>query len=126
MRFLLEKGDRQTDHLKRDRRSFASLPEDDRHLVLLQAMWITRRHRAFLLLEVPPENLDLVARHRESLAAVLPEEFQKPAFEGITDRLEEQGLPFEELSSSGRDEELDWRKEDAIIGTDLPDGERGE
>jgi len=37
--------------------------------------------------------------------------------------LAEQGLPFEELAVSGRDDRIIWSRSDAKIGTDVPDPE---
>lgn len=118
---LKEKGIAEVAHLREENRSFASLSEDGRHHVLQRAIWITRLDRAQRLLHVPPENVDLVQRKKEQLLEAFPEEFSLNPFDGVSDLLEERGLPFLELSSSGSDAELEWSREEAIIGRDTPD-----
>lgn len=116
---LRDNGTSEIALLREDSRSFASLSEDARHYVLQRAIWITRRDRADRLLRVPVENVDRVERLGEILCNVFPSEFSVNAFDGIIDRLEEQGIPFEELPASGRDDEIEWRAEDALIGKDV-------
>ena len=118
---LREKGIAEVAHLREENRSFASLPDDSRHHVLQRAIWITRLDRAQRLLQVPPENVELVQRRKDQLLECFPEEFSLNPFDGISDLLEERGLPFLELTSSGSDAELDWSREEAIIGRDTPD-----
>lgn len=118
---LREKGIAEVAQLNEDGRSFASLPEDMRHQVLQRAIWITRLDRTQRLLHVPPENVDLAHRLESRFREIFPEEFTSNPFDGISDLLEEKGLPFLETSAGGYDDELDWNREDAIIGHDTPD-----
>lgn len=118
---LKEKGVAEVAHLREENRSFASLSEDGRHHVLQRAIWITRLDRAQRLLHVPSENVDLVTREKEQWLEAFPKEFSLNPFDDISDLLEERGLPFLELTSSGSDAELDWSREEAVIGRDTPD-----
>jgi hypothetical protein len=118
---LKEKGIAEVAHLREENRSFASLSEDGRHHVLQRAIWITRLDRAQRLLHVPPENVELVQRKKEQWMEIFPKEFSLNPFDDISDLLEERGLPFLELTSSGSDAELEWNREEAVIGRDTPD-----
>ncbi len=52
------------------------------------------------------------------LATIFPAEFQVDPLGTIADRLEEQGIPFEELPETGSDATIQWNPDEAIIGTD--------
>jgi len=119
---ILVKGKAVIAQLKRDsRRRFAELKEQDRYTVLVRAIWISRVDRAARLKQVPPENLALVREHHERLAAIFPAEFTTNPFDSIVDRMESDGLPFEETGESGRDDRIAWRPDRALIGHDRPD-----
>jgi len=119
---ILAKGKDVIAQLKRDsHRRFAELNDQDRYTVLVRAIWISRVDRAAHLKLVPPENLALVREHAKTLVAVFPPEFMTNPFDSIVDRMESDGLPFEETSGSGRDDRIVWRPDRALIGHDRPD-----
>lgn len=113
---VLRRGHRTIAALERDQRLFSGLPIDIRHRVLDEAVWLHRVERVERLQKVPPENLELVAAHKDWLSKLMPEAFRKHPFEDVADLLEERGLPFVELPESGRDDELEWNPADAIVG----------
>lgn len=92
--------------LASDDKLFSTLSPETQHAVLQKAMWIARKIRADKLKQVPPENRALAKKHYEWLIQALPGEFLHNPVEEIQDLLEENGLPFEEMSESGSDEEL--------------------
>jgi len=119
---ILANGKAVIAQLKRDsHRRFAELNDQDRYTVLVRAIWISRVDRAVHLEQVPPENLALVREHYETLAAIFPPEFTTNPFDSIADRMESDGLPFEETGESGRDDRIAWRPDRALIGHDRPD-----
>lgn len=120
---VIAEGRQAVDALRGDIRPFHSLPPETRHAILRQAMWITRIDRAERLRQVPPENRQLVARHRDALLKVFPAEYHTDPLAAVADPLTEWGIPFEELPSSGSDEQIDWDPAEAIIGNDTPDPE---
>ena len=83
------------------------------HAVLHEAAWITRHDQARHLLSVPEKNVD-------DLVKLFPAELTQNPFDGIADRLEEQGIPFEELPGNDSYDSLSWNPEDAIVGRDDP------
>lgn len=114
----IKHGEAVTAQLEKDNRKFANLSREARYAVLRRAGSITRVHRAALLKEVPPENIALVKSHAERLDKVLPDYFHVNPLDSIADLLEEQGMPFEELPSSGRDAEITWGPDDnPLLGT---------
>lgn len=121
---IIEKGERRIDQLREDATPFNSLSLEGMHQILQQALWITRVDRAKRLQMVPPENVELVRQYRELLSPMYPAEFTRNPLSDVVDLLEAYGMPFEELPESGFDGELEWNREDALIGTDVPDGER--
>jgi hypothetical protein len=54
---------------------------------------------------------------------MLPKEFSLNPLVSIADILQEHGTPFEEQRDSGLDAKIEWRRRDALIGTDPPDPE---
>jgi len=119
---ILAKGKEVIAQLKRDsHRRFAELNEQDRYTILVRAIWIARVDRAARLKQVPPENLALVREHYETLAGIFPLEFTTNPFDSIVDRMESDGLPFQETIESGRDDRIAWRPDRALIGHDRPD-----
>ena len=109
--------------LRRDGRAFATLGPEERHHVLMLAASLTRADRARRLHEVPPENVALVRANWDQLAAIFPAEFTKDPVATISDRLAEEGIPFEELPEGGNDSTITVEAETMIIGTDPPDPE---
>jgi hypothetical protein len=109
---VIKHGETVSAQLEKDTRKFANLSREARYSVLRHAGWITRVHRASLLKEVPPENIALVKANAARLDKVLPEYFRVNPLDAIADLLEEQGMPFEELPPSGRDDEITWGPDD--------------
>ena len=79
-------------------------------------MWIARVNRAERLIQVPPENINLVRRHWDEIKNSLPPDFLKNPLDDLTDTLEERGTPFTINEKEDSDELLQWTKTDAIIG----------
>ena len=90
------------------------------HNVLHEAAWITRLDRARRLLSVPEKNVQLVLEHSEDLIRLFPGELTRNPFDGIADRLDEQGIPFEELPGNASFDTLNWNPDEAIVGRDAP------
>ena len=112
----------ETPQIQKDDRNFAQLSREARFTVLRRAGWLTRIDRANRLKDVPPENIALVRAHAKQLDKILPKQFLENPLDTVADLLEERGMPFEELDSSGRDDKISWGPEDnPIIGTDKPD-----
>jgi len=89
--------------------SFNQYKDEDKHRILRQAVWITRKDRAQQLKEVPPENyIDLVQRHGDVLKDIFPPEFTSNPLDAVADLLEEQGIPFQELDEERADDKIDW------------------
>jgi len=118
------RGRATVEDLLQDDRPFAKLSREAQFPILRQAGWITRMDRASRMMKVPPENVALVKAHRTTLEPIFPPAFLKNPLDDIADLLEERGMPFEELDSSGHDAEISWTPENAIIGEDEPDAER--
>ncbi len=119
---VIEKGNKTIHQLKLDKRPFSSLSLEERHRTLHEAMWISRVNRAEHLIQVPPENMNLVRAHWDELQKVLPPEFLKNPLDELTDILEERGIPFT-FPDDDADELLHWTSTNAIIGNDVPDPE---
>lgn len=119
---VIEKGNKTIHQLQLDKRPFSSLSLEERHRTLHEAMWISRVNRAEHLIQVPPENMNLVKAHWDKLQKVLPPEFLKNPLDELTDILEERGIPFT-FSEDDADELLHWTSTNAIIGNDEPDPE---
>ncbi|MCH7688762.1 MAG: hypothetical protein IH899_19125, partial [Planctomycetes bacterium] len=92
---IITSGDQVVRKLKTDKRLFHKLTQEGRHAVLRDAVWITRIDRAKRLLEVPPENMELVETHREVLVKIFPAYFSSNPLDELIDNLEEFGIPFE-------------------------------
>ncbi|QDT25889.1 hypothetical protein [Gimesia panareensis] len=119
---VIEKGNKTIHQLQLDKRPFSSLSLEERHRTLHEAMWISRVNRAEHLIQVPPENMNLVKAHWDELQKVLPPEFLKNPLDELTDILEERGIPFT-FAKDDSDELLHWTSTNAIIGSDEPDQE---
>jgi hypothetical protein len=120
---LLKRGELALDDLRQNTHRFSSLRPDERHRVLQQAMWITRLDRAHRLQMVPPENMALAQEHQDVLSRVLPAEFLQNPLDAVADLLQEQGIPFEDISDARGDTHITWTREAAIYGTDPSDPE---
>ena len=120
---IVTSGDQVVRDLKTDKRLFHKLTQEGRHAVLRDAVWITRIDRAKRLLKVPPENMELVLRHREALAEIFPAYFSNNPLDELIDNLEEFGIPFEDRPDSGFEEITQWEKLNPIVGYDTPDPE---
>lgn len=117
---IITKGNKAIHQLQLDKRPFSSLSLEERHRTLHEAMWIARVNRAEHLIQVPPENINLVINHWDQLKEVLPPQFLKNPLDELTDTLEERGIPFT-LKGEDADQLLEWTSTNAIIGTDAPD-----
>lgn len=112
---ILSRGRKVVGKLQADERTFARLSREAKYAVLRRASWITRMDRAERLKDVPPENIALVGSYADQLKIVLPGYFLENPFDSVADRLEESGMPFEELPETGRDAEITWSPEDRPI-----------
>jgi hypothetical protein len=119
----IQRGQKEIETLRADERPFSELRPEEMHSILQRAVWITRLDRAKRLKLVPPENIALVQQHRKALEAIFPRDFLANPLDAVADRLDEQGLPFEELPETGSDEGMKWDAQTAIRGTDPPDPE---
>ncbi|MEQ8635745.1 hypothetical protein [Gimesia maris] len=117
---MITKGNNAIHQMQLDKRPFSSLSLEERHRTLHEAMWIARVNRAEHLIQVPPENINLVRKNWDQLKTVLPPQFLKNPLDELTDTLEEHGIPFT-VQEDGSDQLLEWTSTNAIIGTDAPD-----
>tara|TARA_R110002095_G_scaffold173522_8_gene150899 strand:+ start:16650 stop:17501 length:852 start_codon:yes stop_codon:yes gene_type:complete len=118
---VIQKGNKIIHQLQLDKRPFSSLSLEEKHRTLHEAMWIARVNRAEHLIQVPPENINLVKDNWDQLKEILPPEFLKNPLDDLSDTLEERGIPFTIIEKEDSDELLQWTSADAIIGTDHPD-----
>lgn len=126
LKAMLAKGDEVVATLRSDRRPFNTLSPEAMHDVLHKAAWITRHDRARRLLAIPHRNVSLVLQHWDRLAELFPSSLTTNPFDDIADRLDEQGIPFEELPGADSLDVLTWERDKAIVGRDDPldlDGE---
>jgi hypothetical protein len=117
---IMTKGESVVAKLRSQGEPFNSLSPEAMHAVLYEAAWITRHDRARRLLSVPEQNVELVLKHVDDLVKLFPAELTQNPFDGIADRLDEQGIPFEELPGNGSFDMLSWDPDDAIVGRDDP------
>jgi len=117
---IMNKGERVVARLRSKSEPFNTLSSEAMHAVLHEAAWITRYDRARRLLSVPEKNVELVLNNVDDLVKLFPAELTQNPFDGIADRLEEQGIPFEELPGNDSYDSLSWNPEDAIVGRDDP------
>ena len=73
------------------------------------------------MIQVPPENINLVKNNWDQLKELLPPEFLKNPLDDLSDTLEERGIPFTIIEKKDSDDLMQWTSTDAIIGTDQPD-----
>ncbi|QDT41201.1 hypothetical protein Pan241w_12610 [Gimesia alba] len=118
---IIQKGEKIIHQLQLDKRPFSSLSLEEKHRTLHEAMWIARVNRAKQLIQVPPENINLVKNNWDELKEVLPPEFLKNPLGDLSDTLEERGIPFTINEEEDSDDLLEWTSMNAIIGTDEPD-----
>ncbi len=121
---LIQHGQKVINRLKRNRTPFVDYSPDRQFSVTREAIWLNRVDRAKRLQDVPHENVELVRKHWDELAAIFAKEFQIDPLEAIADHLREQGTPFEELPVTGSDAAIQWNPDEAFIGTDPPDPRR--
>jgi hypothetical protein len=117
---ILGKGEQVVSKLRSRGEPFNTLSPEAKHSVLHEAAWITRHDRARRLLSVPEKNVELVLKYSEELVKLFPDELTRNPFDDIADRLDEQGIPFEELPGNDSFDALSWDPEDAIVGRDDP------
>ena len=117
---ITTKGESVVSKLRSRGEPFNTLSSEAMHAVLHEAAWITRHDRARRLLSVPEKNVELVLQHVDDLVKLFPAELTQNPFDGIADRLDEQGIPFEELPGNDSFDSLSWDPEDAIVGRDDP------
>ncbi|MFH1300199.1 MAG: hypothetical protein ABIK07_03990, partial [Planctomycetota bacterium] len=118
---VIQKGNKIIHQLQLDKRPFSSLSLEERHRTLHEAMWIARVNRAEHMIQVPPENINLVKNNWDQLKELLPPEFLKNPLDDLSDTLEERGIPFTIIEKKDSDDLMQWTSKDAIIGTDQPD-----
>ena len=116
---FIERGEKVVFQLKRNRTPFVDYSPDRQFSLTREAVWLYRVDRAKRLRDVPRENVELIRRRWDELAAIFPAEFQVDPLGTIADLLEEQGIPFEELPETGSDAHIQWNPDEAIIGTDV-------
>jgi hypothetical protein len=115
---FIERGENVVGQLKRNRTPFVDYSPDRQFTLTREAVWLYRVDRAKRLRDVPRENVELVRDRWAELVKVFPEEFQVDPLAIIADRLEEQGIPFEELPETGSDAAIQWSHDAALIGAD--------
>jgi hypothetical protein len=117
---ILERGRLAIAQLKKDQRIFSSLPDDEAYFLREKSGWLAVVDRAARLKLVHPDNLALVAGHRDRLAAVMPEEFKSNPFLEFTTILDDRGVPFQEPLGRENDDHLSWSRDRALVGSDRP------
>lgn len=116
LEFAIRQGTEMVKQVQEDRRVFATLSDDQAHQVLRSAAWLSLVERARRLSKVAPGNLELVRKHKDRLVTILPEALLRDPLEGFNDILEQTGLPFTEQADSGRDDDISWSADDALLG----------
>src|SRR5262249_35864185 len=115
---ILERGRLAIAELKKDQRIFSSLPDDEAYFLREKSGWLAVVDRAARLKLVHPDNLALVERHRDRLAAVMPEEFKSNPFLEFTTILDDRGVPFQEPLGQANDDHLPWSRDRALVGSE--------
>jgi hypothetical protein len=120
---IFERGKAEIAELKKDQRIFSSLPDDEAYFLREKSGWLAVVDRATRMKIVHPGNLDLVKRHRERLAAFMPDEFTRNPFLEFTTILDDRGVPFREPVGQESDDRIPWSRERALVGSaEPPDG----
>ena len=114
------RGEEVVSRLRSNTRRFNTLTPETMHNILHDAAWISRYDRAKRLLSVPERNVELVLQHSEQLIELFPAELTRNPFDDIVDRLDEHGIPFEELPGNEHFDVLSWDPAEAIVGRDDP------
>ena len=114
---ILERGRLAIAELKKDQRIFSSLPDDEAYFLREKSGWLAVVDRAARLKLVHPDNLTLVARHRDRLAVVMPEEFKSNPFLEFLTILDDRGVPFQEPLGRENDDHLSWSRDRALVGS---------
>ncbi|WP_166825945.1 hypothetical protein [Thalassoroseus pseudoceratinae] len=117
---LIRKGRAALRSLKDDQTSFATYSEDQQYFITQQAKWLTRIDRAEKLIQVPPENVQLVQEHSDLLTPIFPIELQSDPLRAVINPSEEMGTPFEDIPNSNFDQRIEWSQDKAILGSDRP------
>ena len=120
LREFLSKGEEVVSRLRSNTEPFNTLTPEMKHNILHEAAWITRYDRDKRLLSVPEKNVELVLQNSERLVELFPAELTRNPFDDIMDRLDEQGIPFEELPGNEQFDALSWDPDKAIVGRDNP------
>jgi hypothetical protein len=121
---ILVRGRRAIAELKKDQRIFSSLPDDQAYFLREKSGWLAVVDRAARLKIVHPDNLALVRRHRDRLAAVMPDEFRRNPFLEFMTILDDRGVPFQEPIGQDNDDRIPWSRDQALAGSDAA-GETG-
>jgi hypothetical protein len=114
----LDRGKEIVAKLNAEGRVYASLTEEDAYEILQQAKWVTLVERLKPMRLVTPTNRLLVTKHAERLRKVLPAEFHTNPVIEFANLMDQNGIPFDEEGAAGRDSDLTWSPENALIGTD--------
>ncbi|MBI1313808.1 hypothetical protein GC176_21150 [bacterium] len=117
---IIARGEATRNELRKLNVPFNSLSPAMMHEVLHRAAWLTRYDRARRLAAVPTENVRAVLNYWEQLEPLFPASVTENPFDSITDRLEEEGVPFEELPGGESLDVLTWDRATAIVGRDEP------
>ncbi|MDA0282433.1 MAG: hypothetical protein O3B13_05285 [Planctomycetota bacterium] len=117
---ILSKGEQVVLKLRLNSRPFNTMTSESMHAVLHDAAWITRHDRAKRLVSVPDGNVERVLKYWDQLVQLFPDELTRNPFDDIADRLDKQGIPFEELPGNEAFDDLNWDPEQAIVGHDEP------
>lgn len=115
---IIDRGEATRNELRKLNVPFNSLSPAMMHDVLHQAAWLTRYDRGKRLASVPPENVKAVLRYYDQVAPLFPESILENPFDAIADRLEEEGVPFEDLPGGESLDVLTWDRSNAIVGRD--------
>jgi hypothetical protein len=117
---IIKRGEAIQNELRRITVPFNSLSPTMMHEVLHRAAWLTRYDRAERLASVPDENVRAVLKYWDQVSPLFPTSITENPIDSIADRLEEEGIPFEEVPGGPSLDVLDWDRATAIVGRDEP------
>lgn len=103
---LQRRGDLAIERLSSDHRIYSKLAADERFAVIRDTEWLSRMELLSALRSVPAENVTLVTEQASWIEAHLPEHVRPDPKELLMDRRRQNGVPFEELPTSGSDSQL--------------------